>query len=210
MGPVRESRTNVVPSSDFVAAIPMIKTLRLVLLLTTILAVPAISQAAMINLAVNVTQIVPGPTTYSFTFFSPVPAGSYSYASSVAELTLTPGASGEATVNVGGLYPTYLSGYGTVGAVETNLGVDLGIAPCVALRGPVTCQFPLVSNTFAPTVYDGLQALLTFEVTGAGALASWTATVTLEETPPASAPEPATALLLATGLIVAARARRWR
>ena len=188
----------------------MMKTLRLSLLLTSFLAVPAISQAAFINLAVGVTQIVPGPTTYSFLFGTPVTPGLYSYATSVAEVTLTPGVSGEATVDVSAVYPTYFSGYGMDGAISTNLGVDLGSTPCVALRDPVTCQFALVSNTFAPTFYNGLQALLTFQVAGEGAIANWTASVTLESNPPANAPEPATLALLATGMMVASCARRRR
>ena len=210
MAEVRENRTNVAPPIDFMTAIPMIKTLRISLLLTTLLAVPAISHAAFIDLGVGVTQLVPGPTTYAFLFGTPATPGFYSYATSVAEVTLTPGPSGEATVDVSALYPTYLSGYGMLGAASTNLGVDLGSTPCVALRGPVTCQFPLVSNTFAPAFYDGLEALLTFDVTGAGAIASWTARVTLESSPPANAPEPATMLLLATGMMVASCARRRR
>jgi hypothetical protein len=188
----------------------MIKTLRLSLLLTTFLAVPAISQAAFINFGATVTPIVAGPTTYTFVFGAAVPPGLYSYATSVAELTLTPGLTGEATVDVGAVYPTYLSGYGMDGALSTNLGVDLGSAPCVALRDPVTCQFALVSNTFAQSFYDSLQAQLTFRVTGQGATAVWTGSVTLESSPPANAPEPATLALLATGMMVASCARRRR
>jgi hypothetical protein len=188
----------------------MMKTLRLSLLLTTFLAVPAISQAAFINFGAGVTQIVPGPTTYSFVFGTPIPPALYSYATAVAEVTLTPGSTGEATLEVSAVHPTYLSGYGMDGAVATNLGVDLGSTPCVALRDPVTCQFALVSNTFAPTFYDGLQALLTFQVTGDGAIVNWTGSVTLENSPPANAPEPTVLALLATGMVVASRARRRR
>lgn len=188
----------------------MMKTLRLSLLLTSFLALPTISHAAFINFGATVTSIGAGPTNYTFLFDTPITPGIYSYATSVAELTLTPGVAGEATVNVSAFYPTYVSGYGTLGAVPANLGVDLGNTPCVALGGPVTCQFPLVANTFAPAFYDGLEALLTFQLTGAGAIAAWTGSVTLESNPPANAPEPATLALLATGMMVASCARRRR
>ena len=189
----------------------MIKKLRVSLLLTLFLATPAIGHAAFIIFGAAVTQVGPGPTTYAFLFGTPITPEFYSYATSIAQVTVTPAPGGQqATVDVSPIYPTYVSGYGTVGAVPTNLGVDLGSAQCMAVGGPVTCQFPLVSNTFAPAFFDGLEALLTFQVTGEGAVVAWTGRVTLETSAPANAPEPATMLLMATGMIAAAGARRRR
>ena len=104
--------------------------------------------------------------------------------------------------------PAYMSGTGMFGAVGTNLGVDQGTAPCVAIRGlPITCDFPLLINTFAPAFFDGMQSRLTFQLTGAGAVLAWTGAVTLDQSS-SSVPEPATALLVGMGALAAARARR--
>jgi hypothetical protein len=189
--------------------VQMLRALRVSLLLAAALTVPAVSHAASINFGAGVTQIVPGPTTYSFLFSTPIVPDFYSSATSVAELILTPGPGGEATVEVSAVHPTYLSGNGRFGAVSVSLGVDLGTAACVAVRGPITCQFPLLTNTFAPTFFDGLEALLTFQLTGAGAVAQWTGAVTVGQST-ATAPEPGLLLLAASGMVVAVRARRRR
>ena len=188
----------------------MLKRIRLALLLAAVLAVPAVSHAGSITFAAGVSQIVEGPSTYTFTFAAPVVPGLYTSATSIGSLTLTPGPSGEATVDVSAVHPTYISGTGFFGAVSTNLGVDQGTAPCVAIRGlPMTCDFPLLSNSFALTFFDSMQAQLTFQLTGAGAVVAWNSTVTLDQSS-SSVPEPATALLFGMGALAAARARRRR
>lgn len=184
----------------------MLRKLRVALLCAAMIFVPAVGHAAYIDFAVSVTQLVAGPTTYSFLFGSPVLPGFYDSASSIGELTVTPGPGGEASVAVSAIYPAFISGYGMVGAASTNLGVDQGTVTCTAVGGlPTTCQFPLLTASFAPTFYDGMEALLTFEVTGLGTLAAFTGRVTLEQS---QAPEPATVLLFGTAVLAAARARR--
>lgn len=168
---------------------------------------PAAAEAASITFGVTTTNIAEAPTTYAILFGTPIPPDFYATATAVAELTLTPGPSGTASVDVSSIYPTYVSAYGTVGGAPTNLGVDLGTTSCAATGGmSTTCSFALVTNTFSPTFFDGLQALLTYQQTGTGSAAAWTGTVTLTNR---NAPEPASLLLFATGLL-GAGVRRWR
>jgi hypothetical protein len=168
---------------------------------------PAAAEAATIILGVTTTNAVEGPTTYALLFGSPITPDFYTTATAIAELTLTPGPSDMASVNVSPIYPSYVSGYGTLGGAPTNLGVDLGTTSCVATGGvSTTCSFALITNTFSPTFFDGLEALLTYQQTGTGSVAAWTATVTLTDR---NVPEPASVLLFATGLL-GAGVRRWR
>lgn len=188
----------------------MIKTGRVALLLTTILFIPTASHAAFISFSSSVQQLGTGPTTYAFIFGAPIPVALYTEATSIGEVTLTPGLGGEASIDVSAVYPTFISGYGALNFVSTNLGVDLGTTPCTATGGvAVTCPFSLVTSTFAPTLYDGIEALLNFQVTGVGAIAAWTGTVTLTQTT-STAPEPGTVLLFAAAMVAAVRAHRRR
>jgi hypothetical protein len=152
-----------------------------------------------ITFGATTTNAIAGPVTYAFLFGTPITPGFYNTATSTGGLSVTAGAAGSATVSTG-LYPTYISGYGTNGLTPTNLGVDLGTTPCSAIGTPggttTTCNYGTTSNTFAPTFYDNLEALLTYTQTDARSVASWSGGVTLNATP---VPEPATFALLALG-----------
>jgi hypothetical protein len=178
----------------------MTKLPRLLLALALLSLAPATSEAApfaFLTFGVTTTSLVEQTTTFAFLFGTPIAPDFYTEATIVGEVTVTPGAQGAATVEPSGIYPTYLSGSGSLGLVETNLGVDLGTAPCTATVAPVTCSFTLITNTFGPTFYDNLEALLTYDQTGLGSKVSWSATVTLSET----VPEPSLVALLALGTL---------
>jgi hypothetical protein len=157
-----------------------------------------------ITFGATTTNITAGPTTYAFLFGTPIVPGFYTTATSNGSLSVTNGAGGTATVDNGDVYPTYISGYGTNGAFATNLGVDLGTAPCVASGPPATvttsCPQGSAANSFAPTFYDNLEALVTYTQTDIGSVVSITGGVTLEAAAQTVVPEPASMLLLATGL----------
>jgi hypothetical protein len=144
-----------------------------------------------ITFGATTTNLVAAPVTYAFLFGTPIVPDFYTVATSTLAVTLTNGQRGAATVNNSAIYPTYLSGYGTVAAVPTNLGVDLGTGPVVAPGQ----NFGTVSNTFAPTFYNNLEALLTYTQTETLSVASWTGQVTLN-VDGAAVPEPSTLLLM--------------
>ena len=59
-------------------------------------------------------------------------------------------------VTAPGLYPTFVSGYGTVGATATNLGVDLGTTSCTAGPGaPFTTTPERVADAVAKGLANG-------------------------------------------------------
>lgn len=156
-----------------------------------------------ITFGVTSTLLIPGSVSYSFLFSTPVVPGFYTIATSTAGVSVANGARGTTTVSNSGFYPTYLSGYGTVGPAPTNLGVDLGSSPCVANGAPftttVTCNQGSGSNSFGPTFYDNLEAQLTFTQDDLGSVASWSGAVTLNAT---VVPEPAALALLTGGLVL--------
>jgi hypothetical protein len=159
-----------------------------------------------ISFGATTTNLVAGPTTFAFLFGTPIVPGLYTTATSTGGVTVTNGASGTTTVDNSAIYPTYISGYGTNGAIATNLGVDLGTLPCVAGPGaPFTvttvCNQGTTGNVFAPTFYDNLEALLTYTQDDVGSVASWSGAVTLNV---AAVPEPASLALVATGLLLVA------
>jgi hypothetical protein len=145
------------------------------------------------------------PVTFAFLFGTPVIPGLYNGATSTGGVSVTNGASGTTTVSTSGIHPTYISGYGTVGLSPTNLGVDLGTAPCIASGVPftvtTTCNQGTTANSFAPTFYDNLEALLTYTQDDFSSVASWSGAVTLTST---VTPEPATLGLFGMGLVVIA------
>jgi hypothetical protein len=163
-----------------------------------------------ITFGATTTNVVAGPVTYAFLYGTPIVPGFYTTATSTAGVSVTNGAGGTAIVSSPGIYPTYVSGYGTLGATATNLGVDLGTAPCIAGPGAPatvtnTCNYGTTVNTFAPTFYDNLEALLTYNQTDVSSVASWSGAVTLNAT---AVPEPATVTLMVTGLLVIAGVAR--
>jgi hypothetical protein len=165
-----------------------------------------------ITFGVTTTNLTAGPVTYSFLFGTPIVPGMYSYAQSSLGGSVTSGVTGTSTVGISAVYPTFLSGYGTVGSVPTNLNVDNGNTPCTATNGTSTCNFSSVSNSFAPTFYDNLEALLTYTQTDVQSVVSFTGRIDLLEVAPTVVPEPSAFLLMAAGLgalgVVVRRARR--
>jgi hypothetical protein len=164
-----------------------------------------------ISFGATTTNLVPGAVTYSFLFGTPIVPGFYDVATSTGGVSVTNGVSGTTTVDNSGTYPTYISGYGTVGAVPTNLGVDLGTAPCIAGPGTpftvtTTCNQGTLSNTFAPTFFDNLEALLTYTQDDIGSVASWSGAVTLNSRP--IVPEPTLLGLFGLGAIAFGVRRR--
>jgi len=146
----------------------------------------------------------PGPVIYSFLFGTPIVPGLYSLATSTGGVTLTSGVTGLSTVANGGVYaPAFISGYGTVAAVPTNLGVDLGVGPVIAGPGPAfgtttTVPYGPGLNAFAPTFYDNLEAIVSYTQTDTGSVASWSGAVTLNSI----IPEPSSVIMLGMGGLV--------
>jgi hypothetical protein len=169
-----------------------------------------------ISFGVTTTNLSGAPITFAFLFGTPVVPDFYNHATSTGGLSLTNGSSGTTTVDNSAVYASYISGYGTLGLVPTNLGVDLGTTACVSSGTPftttATCNQGSTAASFAPTFYNNLEALLTYTQDDLGSVASWSGAVTLtKET--TRTPEPATLLLLtpaALGLLASARRRARR
>jgi hypothetical protein len=155
-----------------------------------------------ITFGATTTNLTAGPTTFAFLFGTPIVPGFYTNATSTGGVTVTDGARGNTTVSTSGLFPTYISGYGTVGSTPTNLGVNLGTAPCNATGVPFTvttvCNQGTTANSFPPTFYDNLEAFLTYQQDDLSSVASWSGAVTLTTV---VTPEPATLGLVGLALV---------
>jgi hypothetical protein len=165
-----------------------------------------------ITFGATTTNLVAGPVTYAFLFGTPIVPGFYTSATSTTGVSVTNGASGTSSATTSPVYPTFVSAYGTVGLAPTNLGVDLGTTTCTAGPGipftvTQTCGYGTATNTFAPTFYDNLEALLTYNQTDLASVASWSGAVTLNA---ATVPEPTTVTLMVTGVLVIAGVARNR
>lgn len=158
-----------------------------------------------ITFGATTTNLTSGPTTYAFFFGTAIDPGFYTSATSTGGLSLTNGEGGTATVTTSAIFPpARISGYGTIGPVAENLGVNIGTAPCVASGAPTevttVCDEGDAANTFAPTFYDNLEAILTYTQSDMGSVASFSGGVTIDMGSQNVVPEPASLVLLATGL----------
>jgi hypothetical protein len=158
---------------------------------------------------------------YAFLFATPVEPGFYTSASSDGRVSITSGVSGSASVAaMPNLQATFIRGFGTVGNLGTDLGVDLGTAACTAgpgLPGSANaCDYGTRTNSFGATFFNNLEAQLAYRQTGVGSVVTFTGSVNLnpaQTTPPSTViPEPATVALVGTGLagllLVGRRRRR--
>ncbi len=149
------------------------------------------------------TNLTGAATTYAFLFGLPIVPDFYSSALSTLHLSAT-SVTGTTTVANSATYPTFVSGYGTVGDELTNLGVDLGQAACVAsgTAGTAACDLGSASNSFAPTFYDNLEALVTYTQDNAASTATFSGEVTIASADVVTTtPEPATLALVGIGLL---------
>jgi hypothetical protein len=155
-------------------------------------------------------NLVAGSQDYSLLFGTPVIPGAYRFAGATLTGSIAPGQNGGTVTNTTGT-TAFLSGYGTLGVAATNLAIDLGTGPCTATNLTVPCGVGARSNTFAPTQYDNLEAILNYTQTGVGSTASFSGRIDLLNVPPATTvPEPSTYALMASGLVAVAFVSRRR
>lgn len=155
-----------------------------------------------------------GPLTYTVLFGTPIEPGFYTDAASSGGVSVSNAGSGTATVDNSAVDDEYISAFGTTATGFTTLGVDIGTEPCIATGSPdsTTCEFGPATNTFAPTLFDNIEVLLTYTQTQASSVASWSGNVTLGPSQQ-QVPEPATVTLLAVsslafGVVGLVRRRR--
>lgn len=157
-----------------------------------------------ITFGATTTNLVPGATTFGFLFGTPIVPGFYSSASSTGGVTVTNGTGPAAVTTVdNGLVPVYITGLGSLGLAQTDLGVGLGTGPCVAGPGPVsnTCNQGTAAHSFAPGFFDNLEAVLSYTQDNVASVASWSGRIDLNAAP---VPEPSSLMLLGASLLVGA------
>jgi len=165
----------------------------------------AMNSDPFVSFGATTQNLVPGPVTYAFVFGTPIVPGFYNHATTTAGVSVTNGLSGTSSTNVSAISPTYIQAFGTLGAVPTNLGVDLGSAPCTAGPGApltvtTTCNQGTAAHTFVPGFFDNLEVMLTYTQTDVMSVASWSGAATLSTI----VPEPASMGLLAIGFVLVA------
>jgi hypothetical protein len=167
-----------------------------------------------INFSLANTQLVAGPIDYEYVFSTPVVETFYTDAHSSLGGSVTIGNGPASATNTAGI--PFLRGNGTlngvpvppVGADPTpgNLGVDIGTGPCNAFplpAGPTTvlCPNPAPSadNVYPPTLFNDLEAIVTFTQTGDQSQVTFSGRVELTND---VVPEPASIALVGGGLAV--------
>lgn len=148
-------------------------------------------------------------TTYAFLFGTPIVPDFYTSAIASVQFSAT-SVSGTTTVANSATYPTYITGYGTVGSAFTNLGVNAGTTPCVASGHAASndCAAESASSSFAPTFYDNLEALIAYTQDNTLSTATFNGSVTLDQV--TLTPEPSTFALLGGALVLLAGCSRRR
>jgi hypothetical protein len=168
-----------------------------------------------ISFGTTTTNVSATATTYSFLFGLPIVPDFYTTAISQATVGVT-AAAGTTTISNSATAPFTVTGYGSVDRTLTDLNVGIGTTPCVA-TGPVgtrNCSLGTRTGTFGGTFYNNLEALVTYTQDNLGSTATFDGSVTLTQAttpPPVNAvPEPATVVLMATGLAALGLVRRRR
>jgi hypothetical protein len=162
-----------------------------------------------INFNLATTNLIAGPVTYQFTFGTPIVQAAYTNATSSLGGSVTAG-NGAGSATNDGTTP-FLVANGTFNGVPAppsepgNLGVDIGFGPCTTAAPPalpMTVNCPPApaagANAFGPTVYNDLDATITYSQSGELSQVAFNGRVDLFT---AVVPEPATVSLLATGAL---------
>jgi hypothetical protein len=143
-------------------------------------------------------------TTYSVLFGLPIVRDYYATAISMSNLTVA-STTGTSTVSPVAQRQPFVTGYGSLDNVLTDLGVGLGTAACTANGAPSsnTCDLGSKSTTFRPTYYNNLEAVVTYQQSSFLSIATFDGHVTINSAAAVTAtPEPATLVLFGTGLAV--------
>lgn len=185
------------------------------LLVGLALSLPAAAGAQVITFSATTTDVAPAPTTYGFTFGTPVPLGTFTSVALdfSAMLTLQFGAAGTVTPAGPGGY--ILSAYGSLGGGPMMLLGQYGTETC-ATSTVASCSYSPSGGTTiwfpSPTMLDMLEARVSYTSSGGMQYQFEGRAVLSDAPPPTAVPEPTTVALLATGLLtlggVAARRRR--
>jgi hypothetical protein len=152
-----------------------------------------------VDFGFSTVNVSTSPTTYSIIYGLPIVPDVYATAISMSNVSVS-ATTGTSTVSTASNQP-FITGYGSVGSILTNLGVALGTAPCTATGASNTCDLGSASSTFTPTYYDNLEAVVTYQQSNFLSIGTFSGQVTINRAVAVnSVPEPATLVLLGTGL----------
>lgn len=163
-----------------------------------------------IDFTLSTTNIGSEPNQFATLIGTPIVPGQYGSATLGATLDFT-------TTAVAGMLrpspesPTFITGYGTLGSVATDLGVGLGTSCAAAALSTTSCALTPKSVTFGATQYDNLEAVLAYVQEGVGSTVTISGRLEIfpGTTPPrTTVPEPGTYALVAAGLVALGALRR--